>query len=110
MRVVRRNRERLPLFKQCLSEVFESACDHKASVGQIEALRNRTGKIERLRHHHFSWHVREVERDVIAEHRSMIIRVLPLSGADRDRGVCDVEVDGRRVSFFVAQFLAYVYA
>ena len=42
-----------------------------------------TGKIERLRDDHFAGRAREVERNVVPEHRYIIIRGLPLSGADR---------------------------
>jgi hypothetical protein len=43
--VLRRNGERLALLEKRLSEVFESARNHKPRVGQVEALRYRAGKL-----------------------------------------------------------------
>jgi len=85
MRVVRWNRERLAVFEQRLSEVFESTCNHQARVRQAEALGNCAGKVERLRHDHFARRMRGVECDVVPEHSPLIIRGLPLSGADQER-------------------------
>ena len=79
VRVLRGRRQRLALFEQRLSQIFKSARNHEPRVGQIEALRNCTRKVERLRHDHFARRMREVERYVAPEHTSMIIRGAPLS-------------------------------
>jgi hypothetical protein len=66
--VIRWNRERLALFEQCLSQVFQSARDQQPSVRQVEALRNRARKVERLRNDHFAQSVREIKGNMVTEH------------------------------------------
>jgi hypothetical protein len=70
------------LFQQGLREIFEDAGKHEACIRQIEAWHNRTGKVGRLRYYHFARSMWEVEGNVVPEHCSIVIRGLPLSGAD----------------------------
>lgn len=67
------DRQRLALFEQQLRQILHRAGNHQPCIRQVESLRHRPRKIERLRDNHFAGGLREIERDVVAKH-TIIIR------------------------------------
>jgi hypothetical protein len=84
MHAFRRNWQRATLLEERLCHILKSAGNQKPCVGQIEALRHGPGKVQRLRHNHFTRRMREVKRDVVLKHTSMILRDLPDAHTDRE--------------------------
>jgi hypothetical protein len=70
------HRQRLTLFEKSLRKVLDRAGDHQPCVLQIEALCHGTGKVERFSHDHFTGRFREVKRDLVTKHMSIIVRGL----------------------------------
>ncbi len=62
------------LLPEVLSEILHGAGNHQPGVGEIEALRDGSRKIEGRRDYHFACRTREVEGDVVAEHTPIVLQ------------------------------------
>jgi hypothetical protein len=67
------SRQRLAFLQKTLSLVLHGVRDHQAGIGEIEALRNGSGKIEGFRDHHFASLTREEKANVVTKHMPIIL-------------------------------------
>ena len=72
-RVRIRRRQGLTFLQETLGQILHRASNHQPGVGQVETLRDSSGEIQGFRNHHLAGRAWEVEGNVVAEHRPIIL-------------------------------------